>query len=202
MFELLRGLSDWTVGFAESEWSALFLAIASFTESIFFPIPPDPLLIGIAVIRPEAAIWLAAIATLSSVGGALVGYWLGDRLGRPILHRFISPEKVEAAERMFTRYGAWTVLAAAFTPIPYKVFAITAGVLGLDKRTFILASLAGRGARFFILGGLIYAYGDSVEEFIDGNFEILTIGIGAGMVVGLGALFLVVRRRRAKHPVA
>ena len=202
MFELFSDLSDWTVGFAESDWSALFLAIASFAESIFFPIPPDPLLIGIALIRPEAAIWLAAIATLSSVGGALVGYWLGDRLGKRILHRFVSPKKVQRAERMFEKHGAWAILAAAFTPIPYKVFAITAGALGMDKRTFILASLAGRGARFFILSGLLYAYGESVEDFIDGNFEILTVGIAAGLAIGLGVLALVLRLRKAKHPVA
>ncbi len=162
MIDLFRELSDWTAGFAESDWSALILAIAAFTESIFFPVPPDPLLIAIAMPQPHAALWLAALVTASSVAGAVVGHWLGLRFGRPLLYRFASRKKVEAVEALFQKYGAWAVLVAAFTPIPYKVFAICAGVLDLNRRTFIIASIIGRGARFFIIGGLIFAYGEEI----------------------------------------
>ena len=81
MIELFGDLSDWVVGFADSDWAVLVLAASSFAEAIFFPVPPDPLLIGIALIKPESALWLAALATVSSVAGAVVGHWLGRRFG-------------------------------------------------------------------------------------------------------------------------
>ena len=201
MFEFLRDLSDWTVGFADSDWSAVILAVNSFAESIFFPIPPDALLIAISIPRPDAALWLAALVTASSVAGAVVGHWLGQRLGRPLLYRFVSASKVEAAERLFRKHGAWAILIAAFTPIPYKVFAITAGVLDLDRRSFILASLIGRGARFFLLGGLVLAFGEDIRGFIDANFELLTVLATVGLVLAVGVMAIVIRRRRAKSAV-
>lgn len=196
MIELFRSLSDWMLDFADSDLAILILAISSFTESIFFPIPPDPLLIGIAVRQPENAIWLAALVTVSSVAGAFVGHWLGKRFGRPILRRIVSEKKIAAVEGMFSKYGAWAILVAAFTPIPYKVFTITAGMLGMDRRSFIIASLIGRGARFFLIGGLILVFGDEIEVFIEDNFELMTLAFTAALIVGL-AIFLVVRRRRA-----
>ena len=110
--------------------------------------------------------------------------------------------KVAAAERLFSRYGAWAILVAAFTPLPYKVFAILAGILDMDRRRFVVASLIGRGARFFLLGGLIFVYGDSIEGFTDRNFTQLTIALGVGsvVVVGLGALYA--HRRRARNAVS
>ena len=195
MTDILSELTGWVVGFADSDWSFLALALLSFSEAIFFPIPPDPLLIGIAVIRPEAALWLAAIATTSSVGGALVGHWLGRRLGAPLLHKFVSSRHVESAERMFVKYGSWAVALAAFTPIPYKVFAITAGALKHNLRSFILASLIGRGARFFLLGGLLFVYGESIEQFIVDHFQTLTLAIAATVVVGVAVVLIVVKLR-------
>ena len=201
MFELLRELSDWTTGFAESDWSALILAAASFAESIFFPIPPDPLLLAIAIPQPHAALWLAALVTASSVAGAVVGHWLGHRFGRPLLYRFASGKKVEAVEKLFRKYGAWAVLIAAFTPIPYKVFAISAGVLDMNLRTFIFASIIGRGARFFILGGLIFVYGEDIERFIDTNFELVTGASAGALVVAVAVAAIIVRRRRTRDTV-
>jgi len=201
MFELLRDLSDWTTGFAESDWSALILAAASFAESIFFPIPPDPLLLAIAIPQPHAALWLAALVTASSVAGAVVGHWLGHRFGRPLLYRFASGKKVEAVENLFRKYGAWAVLIAAFTPIPYKVFAISAGVLDMNLRTFIFASIIGRGARFFILGGLIFVYGEDIERFIDTNFELVTGASAGALVVAVAVAAIIVRRRRTRDTV-
>ena len=198
MIDLLRELSDWTAGFAESDWSALILAVAAFTESIFFPVPPDPLLIAIAIPQPHAALWLAALVTASSVAGAVVGHWLGLRFGRPLLYRFASRKKIEAVEALFQKYGAWAVLVAAFTPIPYKVFAISAGILDLNRRTFILASIVGRGARFFIIGGLIFAYGEQIEEFIDTNFELVTVATTAAVVVAAVIAAIVLQRRRVR----
>lgn len=201
IFSDLSDLSDWVVGFADSDWSVLVLAVLSFSEAIFFPVPPDPLLIGIAVRQPEAALWLAAVATVSSVAGALVGHWLGQRFGRRLLFRFVSARRVEMAERMFMKHGAWAVAVAAFTPIPYKVFAISAGALNLDRRSFILASLIGRGGRFFLLGGLMFAYGDSIEQFVSDHFQMLTIVVGAGLVAGIAAALIFARWRGARKAV-
>ena len=203
MRELLTRLTHWVVDFAESDWAILILAANSFTESIFFPIPPDLLLIGIAVLDPDRALWLAGIVTGASVAGAVVGHWLGRRFGRPLLHRFVAESKILTVERMFQKYGAWAVLVAAFTPIPYKVFAIVAGALDLDRRRFVLASLAGRGARFFAIGVLIFAFGEDIEDFISGSsFVILTIAAAAVLLVGLGIVALIARRRRAGDTVA
>ena len=195
MIDLYHRLSDWVVGFAESDWAVLILAVNSFTESIFFPVPPDVLLIGIAVLEPERALWLAGIVTVSSVAGAVVGHWLGQLWGRPLLHRLVSPAKTESVERLFRKYGVWAILLAAFSPVPYKVFAILAGVLELDRRSFILASAAGRGARFFAIGVLIFFYGEEMEGFIGDNFEILTLAVTAAALLVLGVV-LTARRRR------
>ena len=198
MIELLHDLSDWLVGFAASDWAILVLAAASFAESIFFPVPPDLLLIGISIIQPDQAIWLGALTTVSSVAGAVVGHWLGRRLGRPVLYRLFPETKVAMAERMFGRHGVWATLLAAFTPLPYKLFAISAGAFDLDRRTFILASLVGRGARFISLGALIFIFGESIEAFIGDNFEVLTVGLAAGAVAAVVAWGIVGRLRRAR----
>ena len=156
--DFLEGLTTWFAGFAGSEWALIVLAIATFLESIFSPIPPDPLLIPMSVLRPEMAIWYGLVATISSLMGALVGHWLGSRFGRPILSRFASESKIDLAESLFNRYGAWALLAAAITPIPYKVFTVLAGVLKFDTKRFLIVSLIGRGARFIGLGILPVSY--------------------------------------------
>ena len=185
-------------GFASSDWSIVILAAVSFTESIFFPIPPDPLLVGIAILRPHTALWLGALVTVSSVAGALVGHWLGRRFGRPLIYKLVDREKVATVERLFNRYGGWAVLIAAFTPVPYKVFAISAGILDLDRRTFVVASLVGRGGRFLLLGALIFVFGQSIQQFIHSNFEIITAVFAAVLIAVLTAMAIVVRRRRAR----
>lgn len=197
MIELLRGFSHWIEGFADSPWAVVILVVNSFSESIFNPIPPDPLLIGMAVINPNLALVYAGLVTISSVLGALVGHWLGLRFGRPLVLRFISARKVDRVEAMFQKYGSWAILIAAFTPIPYKVFAITAGVLEMDRRPFIVASIIGRGARFFLLGGLIFFFGEAMQEFIETRFEIITLLCSILLVVSLVAVFFVLRWRRS-----
>ena len=199
MFELLHELTNWLIGLADSEWAVLILAAASFAEAIIFPVPPDPLLIAIAIAQPENAVWLGALTTVASVAGAVVGHALGGRLGRPLINRIASERRVATVERMFQKYGAWAIVAAAVTPVPYKVFAITAGVLGMNRTTFIVASLIGRGLRFLTLGVVIYFYGESVKEFIDENFNVLTIGMGLIVVVIFALVLGYARIRAARH---
>ena len=201
MIELARELSHWLIGFADSEWAIAVLAATAFTESIFFPIPPDALLIGMSLIHPKAALLFAAVATVSSVAGAVAGRWLGKRFGRPVLDRFVSSEKVEKVEALFNRYGVWAILIAAITPIPYKVFAITAGVLNMPQVPFIIASLIGRGARMLTVGALIFLFGDAIQGFLEERFELAMIISGVALV-GAAVLFVLVVHLRKRSQVA
>ena len=196
MIELARELSHWLIGYADSEWAIAVLAATAFTESIFFPIPPDPLLIGMSLLHPKAALLFGAVATVSSVAGAVAGRWLGKRFGRPVLDRFVSSEKVEKVEAMFIRYGVWAILVAAITPVPYKVFAITAGVLNMPQVPFIIASLIGRGARMLTVGALIFLFGDAIQGFLEERFELAMIISGIALVVAAALFVLVVRLRK------
>lgn len=197
MIELIRGFSHWLEGFADNPWAIVVLVINSFTESIINPIPPDPLLIGMSLINPHLALLYAGLVTISSVLGALVGHWLGLRFGRPLVLKLVAANKIDRVEAMFQRYGSWAILIAAFTPIPYKVFAITAGVLEMDRRPFIVASIIGRGARFFLLSGLILFFGKAIQEFIETKFEPLTVLFSILLIVSLTLGFLFIRWRRA-----
>ena len=192
MRELYHELTDWTLQAADSDWAVVLLALVAFSESIVFPIPPDPLVIAIGVANPGSAIWVAALATVASVAGAFVGQWLGRRFGRPLLYRLVAKSKVERAEELFNRYGVWTIILAAITPIPYKVFAILAGVMALPVRPFLIASLIGRGARLMTIGVLVFLFGEEIQEFIDGNFELLMIAGGVGLLISVG-LYLAYR---------
>ena len=198
MLDWLHALADWTLNFADSGAAVVALVLVSMSESVFFPVPPDPLLIAIGIRQPEAAIWLAVLCTAASVAGAVVGRWLGIHFGRPLLHRFASADKVDAAERMYRRYGAWAVVASAITPIPFKVFTVLSGVMGMELKGFVLAALVGRGLRFMAVGVLIALYGESVEELILERFEYVTIG-GAATAVALVAVLLVARRLRRRR---
>ena len=195
--EYFDGLTTWFAAFAGSEWAVVVLAIATFLESIFSPIPPDPLLIPLSVLNPNMAILYGLVATLSSVLGALVGHWLGSRFGRPILSRFASNSKIDQAESLFDRFGGWAVLAAAVTPIPYKVFAVLAGVLKYDRKKFFIVSLIGRGVRFIGLGVLLFLFGEQIQIFIEDNLQSLSLyGLAVFMVLGVGLVVLLKFRNR------
>ena len=199
MTELLSRLSDWVEGFAESDWAIGLLLLVATSESFIFPIPPDPLLIATGLAHPSWALWLAGLVTVASVAGAVVGHWLGRRIGRPLLYRLVSQPRIERAERLFTRFGVWAILVAAFTPIPFKVFTILAGVLDLKISHLVIASLVGRGGRFLTLGALIFVFGDSIQSFIDDNFEKLAFAAVAGLVALVAAVLIVDRVRRARR---
>ncbi len=199
MLELLSELSHWLVGFASSEWAIVVLAVVAFVESTFSPFPPDPILIAASVLNPEMAVALAAVATVASVAGALAGYWLGDRFGRPILDRFVSAQKVESVEVMFDKYGSWAIIFAAVSPVPYKVFAITAGAMDMRLKPFIIASLIGRGARMFLWAALILLLGETALDLIETR-GLLLGSIAGGATLAAFALYLLyvrIRRRRA-----
>ncbi len=167
---LFAQLTEWTIR-TFSPLGVWGLFILSFIESSFFPIPPDVLLIVLILATPEQWIWLASVCTIASVLGGMFGYWIGVMGERVILEKFFSHDKIARVHKLFERYGAWAVFIAAFTPIPYKVFTIAAGVFYISLKKFIIASLIGRGMRFFLFAFLIVRYGNAIIQLIE-QYEI------------------------------
>ena len=205
--DILHQLSGWIESFAHSDWVIFVLAVVSFTESIISPFPPDPILIAAAVFNaaagdPAMALIFAAVVTAASVLGALVGHWLGKRFGRPILNRFFSPQKVSRVEALFQKYGVWAIVFAAVTPVPYKVFAVTAGAMDMSLKPFILASVIGRGARMFLWAALAIVFGEDLIALVETQGALLG-GIFGLTVIAAFALWLLIahiRRRPRPHP--
>jgi membrane protein YqaA with SNARE-associated domain len=143
-----------------------YLAGLSFAESSFFPIPPDVMLVPMALARPSRAWRLAALTTLASVAGGLLGYLIGlfafDAV-EPLLRNAGYYPKYLQVKEWFDQWGVWAIFVAGFSPIPYKVFTITAGVISMPLLPFTLASLFGRGARFFLVAALMAWGGERME---------------------------------------
>lgn len=171
--------------------NAVFLLfILAFAESSFFPIPPDAILIPLALLNPSKAIFLGILTTIASVLGGAFGYLIGYKGGRPIVKKFISDEKLYKVKLLYNKYDVWAVSIAAFTPLPYKVFTIAAGLFELDFKRFMVASFLGRGGRFITLGVLIHFFGPTIKPFLEKNFELATIGFVVLIIGG----FLVVKK--------
>ncbi len=198
---VLHDLRRWLVAWADSPAGPAALAVITAAESVFFPFPPDPLLIALALRNPDAALLLALLTTVASVAGGLVGHWLGQHFGRPLLQRLHS-SKVERVESMFVRYGFWSVAIAGLTPIPYKVFTVSAGVFAVPRAQFVLASLLGRGLRFGTFGVLIFFWGDRFEAFFAEQFDVVVIALTLGLVIGIAGWLVWSQRRRARSRAA
>lgn len=194
--EWLDGLHEWLIDWADSPAAPVALALITASESIFFPIPTDPLLIALALRHPDAALILAALTIAASVLGGVVGHWLGLRLGRPLLLR-LPGGHAERAEALLRRWGFWAVAAAGLTPIPYKVFTIGAGVVGIPRAQFVFGSILGRGLRFGVYGVLIFFWGERFAEFITDRFD-LVVSAFAGAAVVLLLAWLGWRGLRAR----
>ena len=157
-------------------WALFFLAIA---ESSFFPIPPDVFLMVLCISVPRKSFRYAAICAAGSVIGGAIGYGLGmafmDTIGMKILAWYGLHDKYEVVQNLYQQYDAFAVGAAAFTPLPYKLFTITAGAFKINFVTFILVSLVARSARFFLVAAFIYKFGAPVRHFIERYFNLLSI---------------------------
>lgn len=153
----------------------LGLFILAFMESSFFPVPPDILLIILCVAEPEKALLFALICTLGSVIGGMFGYSIGYIGKETLLTKFFSGKKIAKVHRLFNKYEAWAVTIAAFTPIPYKVFTIAAGVFYVNFKKFVIASTIGRGLRFFTIATLIMFFGETITDIIQKYFNWVTI---------------------------
>ncbi len=167
--KLFSRLMERVLRWSEHPHATWYLGGLSFAESSFFPVPPDVMLIPMALRRPQCAWTFATIATLASVVGGVFGYFIGlfaIELVEPLIHQAGYGEKYLAVRNWFETWGVWVVFLAGFSPIPYKLFTITAGALAMSFLPFVLASLIGRGARFYLVAWLMKTGGARMEAVI------------------------------------
>ena len=168
---MIRRLYDWTMSLSRSRHALRALAIVSFIESCVFPIPPDVLMIPMIIARPSRAFLIAGIATVASVLGALLGYYIGaalfDTIGQPVLDFYGKGEYFDAFAVKYNDWGAWAVLIAGITPFPFKVITIASGVTGLSLPVFVVASIIARAFRFFLVAALLWKFGQPIQDFIE-----------------------------------
>lgn len=175
----LRRLYDWTLHWTQTRYGTPALAVVSFAESSFFPVPPDVLLIALAAARPRRAWTYAAICTAASVAGGLFGYLLGtafmETIGDSIVRFYHLREEFLWVQTRYRDAAFWAVFTAALTPIPYKVFTLAAGAAAIPIPVFVLASVLGRGARFFGVAALLYYFGPPMRAWIERYFDRLAV---------------------------
>ena len=168
---MIRWLYDWVFSLARHKRATWALSAISFIESSVFPIPPDVLLIPMVLAERRKWILYALVCTLASVAGAFLGYYIGavlyETVGKPILEFYQMGDKFDDIAHWYNTWGGWGVFFAAMTPFPYKVLTIFSGATGLNLAVFALVSVVGRGARFFIVSGLLYLYGEPIRNFIE-----------------------------------
>ena len=176
---IFRKLYNWTIEKSSHKKAPWFLSIISFAESSFFPIPPDIILIPMVIAKRARAFLFALICTLSSVFGGILGYLLGyllfNSIGISLINFYHLEEAVEQFKTYYTFYGAWIVIIAGFTPFPFKVITIASGLFQLNFLIFIICSFVSRGARFYLVAGLLYYFGEAIKYYIDKYFNYLTI---------------------------
>ena len=190
---MLRRLYARVLEIASGPHALAAMLAVSFAESSFFPIPPDVLLIPMMLARPSRAWRLAALCTISSVAGGVFGYAIGyfayETVGRPVLEFYNAMQYYDMLKAGFAEWGVWIVVVGGLTPIPYKLVTIASGVAQFGLPAFIAASIASRGARFFLLAALLWWFGDFAREFIERRLALVTTVFGVLLVGG----FLVLR---------
>jgi membrane protein YqaA with SNARE-associated domain len=193
---MFRRLYDWTLSLAQSPRAPTALAAVAFAESSFFPIPPDVLLVPMALAKPKRAWNYAAICTIASVAGGVVGYGIGyllyDTVGKWLIGLYGYGEKVDALRAFYDEWGALFILIKGVTPIPYKLVTIVSGLLEYNLLLFIVLSVLTRGARFFLVAALLHRYGDQARTMLDRHFGIFIAVILVFIVLGfwLAAKFI------------
>ncbi len=189
----LRGLYFWLMGHAQGRHAWAMLAIVSFAEASFFPVPPDVMLIPMALADRRRALWLAAWCMLWSVLGGLLGYAIGallyDSLGHWLISAYGYGDSLQNFRAMYAKYGAWIILIKGITPIPYKLVTIASGFAGYNLFWFVTFSAITRGARFGIVAGLLAWFGEPIRTFIEKRLEYVMISVLVLVVAG----FLVAR---------
>jgi len=189
---MMRRFYNWMMRAAADDRAPWALAIVSFIESSFFPIPPDVMLIPMVLSRREKAWWYATIATVASVLGGLLGYAIGyyfyNAIGLPILEFYGKEHALDGFISFVHTYGVPAVIIKGMTPIPYKVVTIAAGVAKMDLLAFIGASIIARAMRFFMVAGLLYWFGQPIREFIERRLSLVTTVFVVLLVGGFVAI--------------
>ncbi|HEV7223662.1 MAG TPA: hypothetical protein VGN42_13225 [Pirellulales bacterium] len=197
---IVKRLYLWVLGWADTPYGTPALALISFAESSFFPIPPDVLQIALSVSRPRRSFYYAAVSATASVLGGIAGWYIGYALWSSIGDYFFeyvpgfSHKNFELVGRQYGENAFLAILAAAFTPIPYKVFTIAAGVFhdAVPLQTLIAASIIGRSGRFFLVATCIFFFGARAKTMLEKHFEWLTLALFALVVLGVLAIRLLV----------
>ncbi|KQT20487.1 MAG: YqaA family protein [Bradyrhizobium sp.] len=183
---MLKRIYDWCIDAAHKPYALWIMGIVSFAESSFFPVPPDVMLIPMSLARPQRAWLYAAVCTVTSVLGGIVGYAIGallfDSVGQWLIQVYGLADKVDAFRASYAEWGAVIILLKGLTPIPYKLVTITSGFAGYNIILFILCSIVARGGRFFVVAILLNRYGDWIRVRIERHL---------GLWVALGAIVLV-----------
>ncbi len=192
---IVRRLYDWVVHWAETPYGTPALAAISAAESSFFPVPPDPLLLALCLGARKKALRFAAVCTAASVVGGIIGYAIGAgawHIAQDWFFNYVPGVNQHAFDRvqdLFEQYGLVFVFFAGLTPVPYKVFTLSSGVVGFSFPIFVLASILSRGLRFFLVAGLVWKFGAPMERVIDAHFNKLVTLFGILFVGG----FLVIK---------
>lgn len=191
----IRGLYDWTMKWADSPQSLLALFLIALAESSVFPIPPDVLLIAIVAANTHRWLSAALLCSAGSVIGAMAGYWIGvvamPTIGQPVIDFYHAQDAWNEVVSWYTSdWGVWFLLIAAFTPVPFKVATIAAGATGMAFWPFVIVSMIGRSARFFIVAAILRVYGAPVRALIEKHFDALSLAFVALLVAGFLAIRL------------
>ena len=191
---MLRKMYDWCIDAAHKPYALWILGMVSFAESSFFPIPPDVMLIPMSLARPQKAWFYAALCTVTSVAGGVVGYAIGallfDSVGQWLINIYGYGDKVEAFRAGYAEYGAWIILLKGLTPIPFKLVTITSGFANYNIWMFIGLSLIARGGRFFLVAVLLNRYGVWIRTTIEKH-----LGLWVALAVGVLLLGFIIAFR-------
>jgi membrane protein YqaA with SNARE-associated domain len=189
---MMRRIYDWMMRMAADKRAPWALALVSFIESSFFPIPPDVMLIPMVLSRREKAWWYATLATVASVLGGLLGYAIGyyfyDAVGLPILKFYGREHALDTFIEFVHTYGVPAVIIKGMTPIPFKVVTIAAGVAKMDLGAFIGASIVARAMRFYLVAALLYFFGEPIRAFIERRLALVTTVFVVLLVGGFVAI--------------
>ena len=178
---IVKRLYLWVLHWAETPYGTPALFVLSFAESSFFPIPPDVLQIALSVSKPRRSFYYATVSVVASVLGAILGWYIGFALWETLGDFFttyvpgLTQKNFDRVEGLYNQWGFMAITVAAFTPIPYKVFTISAGIFHIELLVLVLASILGRSARFFAVATCIYFFGPSVKDVIEKYFELVAI---------------------------
>jgi membrane protein YqaA with SNARE-associated domain len=193
----LKNTYAWVLHWAQTPYGTIALFILAFIEAVFFPIPPDVLLIALALGCASKSFKYALICTLGSVSGAFAGYSLGyfswlqvngefSAFANFFFHNIpgFTVELYNSIKELFIKWDFWVIFTAGFTPIPYKVFTVTAGVFDLNLVMFFLASIVSRGARFFFIAWLLWKFGPDIKIFLEKYLNRIALGFTACLIGG------------------